>query len=141
MAKFEKGNKYAAGLTNSGRPPKFKNKEELISRIKEYFDNSVKEKFRPTITGLALYLGFSSRQSIYDYAKNTEYSYSIKRAILVIENEYEILLTGNNVSGVIFALKNMDWTDKQELDVKNKVIRKLVVEFVEGKKKRKSRRK
>lgn len=141
MAKFEKGNKFAAGLTNSGKPPKFKNKEDLISKIKEYFDNCIKKgSERPTITGLALFLGFASRQSIYDYAKNTEYSYSIKRAILVIENEYEIRLTDDKVSGVIFALKNMDWTDKQEFDIKKQVIRKLVVEFVEGKK-RKSRKK
>lgn len=138
---FQKGNKFAEGLTNTGAPAKYKNPEELIERISKYFDECLKSKTeRPTTTGLALYLGFQSRQSIYDYAKKDVFSYIVKRAILVIENEYENRLTDNNVTGVIFALKNMDWTDKQEFDVKNKVISKLIVQFVEGKK-RKSRKK
>lgn len=130
------GNKFAEGLTNSGRPRKFKNKKELIEKISEYFSKCESEKIRVTITGLALFLGFCSRQSIYTYKKNEEFFYPIKRALLVIENEYELRLDDNNVAGVIFALKNMDWSDKHEFDINNKKITKFVVEFVEGKKKK-----
>ena len=68
-----------------------------------------------TITGLALALGFESRQSIYDYEKREDFSYIIKRAKLYVENGYEKGLKTQYSSGSIFALKNMGWTDKQEI--------------------------
>lgn len=71
----------------------------------------------PTITGLALFLGFASRQSLYDYLKKEEFAYSIKRALLIVENSYEKGLRSNNCTGVIFALKNMKWYDSSKLDV------------------------
>ena len=62
-------------------------------------------------------MGFEDRQSIYDYIKrNDEFSCIIKRAKLFIENEYEVALRYNNVTGAIFALKNMGWKDRQEID-------------------------
>lgn len=78
----------------------------------------VREPEVSTITGLALYIGFESRQSFYDYEKNGEFSYCIKRARLRIETEYEKRLQGNNPAGAIFALKNFGWSDKQEIDQK-----------------------
>lgn len=72
----------------------------------------------PTITGLAYYLGFNSRQSFYDYEKDGDFSYTIKRARLRIENEYEKALHHQSPTGAIFALKNFGWTDKQEIDQK-----------------------
>lgn len=99
----------------AGRPPIFNSPEELEVQIDKYF-NSVDSK--PTITGLALYLGFSTKQSIYDYEKHEEYSYLIKRARLRVENGYEKQLYEGAGSGPIFALKNMGWTDKTEVDSK-----------------------
>ena len=49
-----------------GCPPLFKEPEELRDKILEYFD-SEKDNNKITITGLALHLGFCSRQSFYDY--------------------------------------------------------------------------
>lgn len=72
----------------------------------------------PTMTGLAIYLGFESRQSLYDYAKKDGFSYPIKRALLEVENNYEKGLWSDKVTGVLFALKNMGWTDKQEVEQK-----------------------
>ena len=112
-----------------GRPPKYNNSEELQDAIHEYFTDGVKKRKVvigkapnqniveievPTITGLTLHLGFESRQSFYDYEKNKDFSYTIKRARLFIECEYEEQLQVGNTTGAIFALKNMGWTDKIE---------------------------
>ncbi len=59
--------------------------------------------------------GFETRQSFYDYEKRDGFSYIIKRARLFIEKEYEENLSIGNTTGAIFALKNMGWFDKQEL--------------------------
>lgn len=115
-----------------GRPPLFKNEEELQKKVDEYFEEWYRKKKVTTpmwieveipaitTTDLALYLGFESRQSIYDYANREEFSYIIKRALFFIEREYEEkLLFSQNTSGAIFALKNMWWKDKTEVDNKN----------------------
>jgi len=115
------GNKFAEGLENSGRPPKYANVSDISKRITEYFDlcqpTDEQRNVRPiTITGLCLFLGFDSRQSFYDYEKKNEFTYTIKRARLVIESVYEEGLQDKFSTGSIFALKNMEWTDKQEID-------------------------
>lgn len=69
-----------------------------------------------TISGLAIYLGFESRQSFYDYEKHEEYSYIIKKARLKVECSYEKRLDSKNPTGAIFALKNMGWKDKHEVE-------------------------
>jgi hypothetical protein len=116
-----------------GRPPKYKTAKELEDKIHEYFTKDVKKRKVlvggrnnkkmieidvPTITGLAIYLGFESRQSFYDYEERPEFSYTIKRARLFIENEYEELLQHGNTIGAIFALKNLGWVDAKETTIK-----------------------
>lgn len=100
----------------AGRPPIFETPDELQSAIEQYFDE--KKEF-VTVTGLAYRLGFESRQSIYDYKERPEFSYIIKRATLWIESMYEAKLSGNNVAGSVFALKNMGWRDKVETGITN----------------------
>ncbi len=106
-----KGNKYALGLTTNGRPPVFESAEELEIKCAEYFENCETNKEKATITGLALFLGFESRQSIHDYKDKEVFSYVIKRAMLAVENSYET--SGSAFD--IFALKNMGWKDQQEV--------------------------
>jgi hypothetical protein len=118
-----------------GRPPIFDSPEQMEKAIEDYFNPIVttsietnhgslpikeerKQREKATVTGLALHLGFESRQSIYDYKENEQFSYIIKRALLYIENCYEVALYGNNVTGPIFALKNMGWKDKTESETK-----------------------
>lgn len=109
--------------------PIFKSDEELKKRVDEYFNSGIRTKTIfvgkdavpievpvPTITGLAIFLGFESRQSFYDYEKNPKHSYTIKRARMFIEREYEEQLQVGNTTGAIFALKNMGWIDKQHQD-------------------------
>lgn len=118
-----------------GRPPVFETDEDLQAAIHEYFDKGVKIKPVvvgkppnnfvqnipvPTITGLCYYIGFDSRQSFYDYEQRPQFSYTVKRARLFIEQEYEEQLQiGNNI-GAIFALKNFGWRDKTEQEVYGK---------------------
>lgn len=68
-------------------------------------------------TGLALHLGFSSRDSLNDYGKKPGFSDSVKKALLRIESKYEkAAFTARNAAGPIFALKNFGWKDKTEID-------------------------
>lgn len=103
-------------VTNmGGRPAKFDNPEDLQKKVDEYFDWAKQENNGiKTITGLALFLGFESRQSIYDYEKDGTFSYIIKNARLRVEEGYEERLHTSTPTGAIFALKNMNWKDKVE---------------------------
>lgn len=117
-----------------GRPAMFETAQELEAKINEYFQTGLKKRKIligkapnqqlieiecPTITGLAIFLGFESRQSFYDYENREAFSYTVKRARLFIENEYEEQLTSGNTVGAIFALKNMGWKDKVETENTN----------------------
>lgn len=112
-----------------GRPPFFRSAKEIETKVDEYFESLiVKEKDEdtgemvesytkpPTITGLALFLGFVSRQSFYEYKEKPEFTYTIKRARLRVEQVYEQHLFSKTPAGAIFALKNLGWSDKQEID-------------------------
>jgi len=116
-------------------PAKYKNVKDLQKKIEEYIthcpdtrtmffklkDEVIEREMPcPTITGLALYLGFESRQSFYDYEKRERFSYTIKRARTFIERVYEQLLQIGNPAGAIFALKNFGWTDKNEYEMYGK---------------------
>ena len=88
---------------NRGRPPFYNNAVELQAAIDDYFKNGVRVKSVivgsgnkkevvdievPTITGLALHLGFCDRQSFYEYEKKPEFTYTIKKARFFIEQHY-----------------------------------------------------
>lgn len=111
----------------------YKTVEELQTKIDEYFDVYCKDevvmdekgkpcvntrgalyiKYKPpTCSGLALYLGFADRRSLYDYKANEKYSLTIKRAISRIEEYAETQLFVGNSTGAIFWLKNKGWKDK-----------------------------
>ena len=116
------GNIFALG-NDGGRPAFFDSPEEFRDRVVEYLESYYGDEknpmigYKPTTTGLALWLGFKSRQSLYDYKEKEEYSYIIKKALLFIEMEYEQLLESKGSTGAIFALKNMGWSDKSLLDM------------------------
>jgi len=110
------------------RPRIYDNPEELEKAVDDYFEIQGNK----TMTGLALALGFDSRQSLYDYQKNNEFSYIINKALLRIENKYEQQLSGNNVAGSIFVLKNMGWKDKIEQDLNHNGGVQIVMNKVES---------
>lgn len=114
------------------RPPTYANPEDMAEKMQEYFDNpplknhtvngeTIQVPF-VSITGLALHLGFASRQSMYDYEEKEAFSYIVKRARTLIENEYEFMLQKGNTTGAIFALKQFKWTDKVEQEEKQQDI-------------------
>ena len=138
--KLDKSKKQA---NPEGRPPKFKTADELKINIDLYFkikckDEIIKDKATgqpltdtkgrlvikynpPTISGMALFLGFQDRQSIYDYiGRSEEFSYTIKRAIAYIEDYAEKQLFIGNSTGAIFWLKNRGWVDKTENETTHK---------------------
>lgn len=105
-----------------GRPLKYKTPEDLENAIEDYFKTrigSIEKRRAPTISGLALWLGFEDRQSLYDYKERPQFSCIIKKAILMIEDyAEEVLLSGEGTAtGAIFWLKNHKWTDKTVQDV------------------------
>lgn len=111
MAKPKGTSKEVSG---AGRPLKFKSPEELEKKCKEYFE--VTHASQVTITGLALHLD-TCRQTLMDYQGKPEYSDTIKKAKLAVENAYELSLRESGRTGDIFALKNFGWKDKQEMDL------------------------
>jgi hypothetical protein len=102
-----------------GRPLKFKTVEELTDQIEKYFSETPKEEW--TVTGLAIALD-TFRSVLIDYGnglhdtEDKEYSYTIKKAKHMVEHSYEVDLKKHGRSGTIFALKNFDWKDKNELE-------------------------
>lgn len=98
-----------------GRPPIWEDPIAFAKAVDDYFNDPEEQH---TWTGLALYLGFSSRDSLNDYKKKEGFSDPIKKALLKIENKYEKAINGKNPAGPIFALKNFGWKDKQEIDQK-----------------------
>ncbi len=133
-----KGNKYAIG-NRGGCPPHYATAAELAKEIDDYFiyiegeghevrtpvgepgedDEQLyvsswvwdRKPEDPTICGLALYLGFKSRQTLYNYSKNKEFLDVLERGRLRIEQSYEQDLRGTSTAGVVFALKQMGWNE------------------------------
>lgn len=114
--------KHEVNKRGHGRPRKYDSPEQFNKVVDQYLDWVVDEGKHITWTGMALYMGFSSRQSIDEYQKYDGFSDSVKRAKAIVEQAYEDGLVSGGIpaAGAIFALKNFNWRDKQELDVTNR---------------------
>ena len=97
-----------------GRPRLIDSPEQMLEMGNAYFDECKANEQPILVTGLVLALGLSSRESLIEYGKRTEYSDTVKALKTVCENFAETRLYGNNPTGAIFALKNYGWSDKQE---------------------------
>lgn len=132
-----------------GRPPKFKTKEEIQEKIDRYFESCEGEILKnskgevvldrfgkpvyidqkpPTVTGLALALGFSGRQSLLNYQSKAEFVDTIMRAKSRVEEYTEQRLFDRDGSdGAKFSLRNnfRGWDDKpqSEMDQEEQRIR------------------
>lgn len=100
-----------------GRPRKYSTPEEFEEKVYEYQRHCLESKEPVTWTGLALFMGFSSRQSINEYKKYDGFSDAVRKAQTFVEYHYELRLNGSQPTGAIFALKNMGWTDKVVTDM------------------------
>ena len=101
---------------------KLKSGKQAREYISDFFNLCTEEKWVPTVTRLANYLGMD-REALANYGRadrSVEDAEEIAEAILDarsrIEALYEdMLLTRTNVGGVTFALKNnFGWADKIE---------------------------
>jgi len=70
----------------------------------------------PTITGLALHLGFDSLEDFERYENKGRYAVHLKRGRLLVAAAYEKKLHNTNPSGAIFALKNLGWNQEKGED-------------------------
>lgn len=135
--------------TTRGRPPIYSNKEQIKVLIDEYFKKCEGELLKddngkpilnkwgnpviigakpPTITGLALALGFASRQALLNYQGKSEFNDTITRAKTRVEEYAETRLFDRDGSnGAKFSLANnfKGWSDKPltELDKKEQEAR------------------
>lgn len=97
-----------------GRPSKITEKEELQEKIDKYFKECDNKSEPYTITGLCIALDVC-RDTLCEYAKKEEFSDTIKKAKLRVENYLEKHLITDGGTGIIFNLKNnFGWKDKQE---------------------------
>ena len=110
----------------------FNSVTELDQLIEQYFTTitsgdalkkrskaeSAKQKTKPdehpTISGLAFYLGFNSREDFEACESKGKFSAQLKRATLRIMADYEKKLHVTSSTGAIFALRNLGWNDKAE---------------------------
>lgn len=130
-----------------GRPPAYKNKEEIIEKIEAYFEECKGEVLfdregrpvldkngepiiyntRPlTVTGLALALGFNSRTTLLNYQGKPEFMDTIMRAKAQVERyAEERLFDKDGANGAKFSLANNfeGWKERQsiEADVNSEV--------------------
>ena len=112
-----------------GRPFRYEDKDAHIfeQNIIDYFDSIMTTpedfklsgnvfKINPTITGMMLFIGLSTKQSYYDYMKREPFKDAAERAKLAIESVYESMLYEKGSAGAIFALKNFGWEDRNTIE-------------------------
>jgi len=103
-----------------GRPRKIQSPEEFDRLVDAHVLYCLEHGDPVTWTGMALALGLTSRGALDHYGKTyPEFSDPVKRARFIVENSYENRLHGQSPTGAIFALKNMNWKDKTEHDVRS----------------------
>lgn len=109
----------------NGRPRKYQSVAQLRDAIDSYFEDTKKL----AVTGLALHLGFTSRQAlINNEGYSPKFLDAIKRAKLRIECYYEEHLVESHAAGSIFALKNFGWKDTHEFEHRIKSVDKPLTE-------------
>ena len=106
-----------------GRPKLYTDVNELSDIIEDYFktdaymgegDNRI---FAPTMSGLAYHLEMD-RRTLLEYSKDDEFSPTIKKARDRVHIALEQRLYGNNVTGIIFNLKNnFGWKDVKAQEI------------------------
>lgn len=134
----------ASGKGKAGRPPKYKTVEEMQTKIDAYFTScegtpllddegkAVTDKYGepvivgahpPTVTGLALALGFTGRQALLNYQAKPKFVDTITRAKARCEAyAEERLFDRNGTTGAQFSLKcNFGWNDKTSIDTDGEV--------------------
>lgn len=104
-----------------GISKRYETREALQEAIIKYFEHCEQTKQHLTMTGLAIALGFRTRQALVNYEKEEGYEFAhdvISYAKMRIQEATEQKLHDPKASiiGAIFSLKNnWGWTDKSEI--------------------------
>lgn len=127
----------ASGKSRAGRPPRYKSVEELQAKIDAYFTDckgkplldengtAVTDKYGepvivgahpPTVTGLALALSFTNRQSLLNYQAKKQFLDTITRAKSRCEEYAESrLFDRDGARGAQFSLEhNFRWLEQDK---------------------------
>ena len=129
-------------MTNAkgvGRPPKYRSVRQLEQKIDRYFEDCkghplideetgkpviykglpvYEDQRPPTVTGLALALGFATRASLMDYQGKPQFEDAILRAKSRIEQyTEERLFDRDGSAGARFSLQNNFRRWKTEMDI------------------------
>lgn len=131
--------KGGGGMAKTGHPPKYATVEEMQAVIDRYFEDCkgepiigddgipILDKFGqpfiihqrpPTVTGLALALGFTSRQALLNYQAKKEFVDTVTRAKARIEAyAEERLFDRDGQRGAEFSLRyNFRWVNDEKKD-------------------------
>jgi len=105
----------------AGLAPFYKTVEEMQYKIDEYFENQDLFGKPYTITGLALHLGFSGRQGLFEYKAKKQFTDTIARARTKVESYAESrLFDRDGARGAEFTLRcNYKWRDTETTDDKS----------------------
>jgi hypothetical protein len=114
---------------NEGPEKRYKNAEEILEAAEVYLTKIETDKKQPTMAGLALALGFKSRQSLLNYSKVEGYEQFFNviayLKLRLEQNMEERLIDPNckNVVGLIFSMKNSySYADKTEIISDNRTL-------------------
>jgi hypothetical protein len=117
----------------------FRYRGPLDKLIEEYFENTLSNSkpkehtaLSPTIAGLALHIGFNSKDEFEEYERRGRFKAVVIQARLKIISYYESRLHYPSPTGAIFALKSMGWTDKPKAVAKApRKVKSITVKLVE----------
>lgn len=130
--RFKRGNLFSIG-NNGGQPPIYTDPNVLANKIAEYLDWEDENRALTakkqgngiyTIEGCALFLGFATRESFYDYEKRTpEFFYVLNRFRLFMTHwNAQKLYNGVSFAGSQFWLKNWGgYKDESEQNINQTV--------------------
>lgn len=92
--------------------------EKVRKNLIKYFKYIAENDKMVTISGMALHAGFLGRKDMQRYEDKPGYKELIDAAKSLIEFSYEVRLKMPDVkhTGIIFALKQLGWEDKQILE-------------------------
>ena len=120
-------------MAGKGNPRRWRTAKALQAAVDAYFDECSEKGRVPSVAGLALALGFMSRQALYRYTdrenenNSDEYVTIITRAKLKIEEANIQLAYNRDASpGARFILQNgFNYSDKHEVTSRNEIIVEL----------------
>ncbi|MDB5158761.1 MAG: hypothetical protein JWR50_3468 [Mucilaginibacter sp.] len=115
---------------------KFSTRKSLTNLIETYFEQvpgDLKSKGEkpepPTVSGLALFLGFNSKEDFDTYELKGRFASAVKRARFTVMAYYESRLHYPAPTGAMFALKSMGWYEKAAK--KHRKVSSIKVQLIE----------